>query len=147
MFILTSSGWLLFYDVYNRDASKPRCDHRKKNVLDIAGCYIYSGLDDSKKHKGSNRDDLLRKSARIYKNGLSTDDDSLSCIFSIWKPKLRRYFSTRKHRLSVYHHDKRINSNGETWSFLAPSRRAKEEWVYTLNTVIEHMIRSETKRL
>jgi hypothetical protein len=94
--------------------------------------------------KGSNRDNFLKKSARIYGNGLSTDDDTLSCIFSIWKPKLRRYFSAQKQRLRVYHHDQRLNPNGSTWAFLAPSRREKEEWVCALNTVTEHMIRSET---
>ncbi|RCI05928.1 hypothetical protein CU098_013579 [Rhizopus stolonifer] len=145
MFILTANGWVLFYNVYDRDSSKQHCNHQKKGALDLAGCYVYSGLDDSKKRKGSNRDSLLRKSARIYKNGLSTDDDSLSCIFSIWKPSLRRYFSTRKHRLSVYHHDKRTNPYGSTWTFLAPSRREKEEWVCALNTVIEHMIRNESR--
>jgi hypothetical protein len=133
----------LFYDVYNRNSTKKSCNHERKGTLDIAGSYFYSGVDCSKKKKGSNQDNLIKKSARIYRNGLSTDDDTLSCIFSIWKPKLRRYFSTQRQRLRVYHRDQRLNPNGSTWTFLAPSRREKEEWVCALNTVTEHMIRSK----
>ncbi|KAL9559036.1 hypothetical protein MBANPS3_000599 [Mucor bainieri] len=147
IFILTANGWILFFDVYNRQqsASKKMCNHEKKGAIDVAGCYFYSGVDCSKQKKGSNQDNQWKKAARIYSNGLATDDDALSCIFSIWKPKLRRYFSTNKQRLRVYRHDQRLNPNGQTWTFLAKSRREKEEWVCALNTVTEHMIRSENR--
>lgn len=143
MFVLTSNGWILFYDVYNRNSTKKSCNHERKGALDIAGCYVYSGVNYSKRKKGSNREDLLKKAARIYRNGLSTDDSTLSCMFSIWKPKLRRYFSVQRQRLRVYRHDQRLNPNGSTWAFLAPSRREKEEWVCALNAITEHLIRNE----
>ncbi|GAN00798.1 conserved hypothetical protein [Mucor ambiguus] len=147
IFVLTANGWILFFDVYNRQqsANKRICNHEKKGAIDVAGCYFYSGVDCSKQKKGSNQDNQWKKAARIYSNGLATDDDALSCIFSIWKPKLRRYFSTKKQRLRVYRHDQRLNPNGQTWTFLAKSRREKEEWVCALNTVTEHMIRSENR--
>ncbi|KAK4516728.1 structural constituent of ribosome [Mucor velutinosus] len=145
IFILTANGWILFFDVYNRQSNKKICSHEKKGAIDVAGCYFYSGVDCSKQKKGSNQDNQWKKAARIYSNGLATDDDALSCIFSIWKPKLRRYFSTTKQRLRVYRHDQRLNPNGQTWTFLAKSRREKEEWVCALNTVTEHMIRSENR--
>lgn len=142
---MTSNGWILFFDVYNRETNKKVCNHEKKGAIDIAGCYFYSGVDCSKQKKGSNQENQWKKAARIYSNGLATDDDSLSCIFSIWKPKLRRYFSTKRQRLRVYRHDQRLNPNGQTWTFLARSRREKEEWVCALNTVTEHMIRCENR--
>ncbi|CAO0802774.1 unnamed protein product [Mucor circinelloides] len=145
IFILTANGWILFFDVYNRQTNKKICNHEKKGAIDVAGCYFYSGVDCSKQKKGSNQDNQSKKAARIYSNGLSTDDDAISCIFSIWKPKLRRYFSTKKQRLRVYRHDQRLNPNGQTWTFLAKSRREKEEWVCALNTVTEHMIRCENR--
>lgn len=145
MFILTANGWILFYDVFNRSTSKKTSNHDHKGALDIAGSYFYSGVDSSKKNKGSNRDNLWKKSARIYETGLTTDDDTMACIFSIWKPKLRRYFSGKRQRLRVYRHDQTINPNGSTWTFLARSRREKEEWVCALNTVTEHMIRSDSR--
>ncbi|CAO3627157.1 unnamed protein product [Mucor fragilis] len=147
IFILTANGWILFFDVYNRQqpANKKICNHEKKGAIDVAGCYFYSGVDCSKQKKGSNQDNQWKKAARIYSNGLATDDDALSCIFSIWKPKLRRYFSAKRQRLRVYCHDQRLNPNGQTWTFLAKSRREKEEWVCALNTVTEHMIRSENR--
>ncbi|KAL0139049.1 Pleckstrin homology domain-containing protein [Mucor lusitanicus] len=140
IFILTANGWILFLM-----PTIKICNHEKKGAIDVAGCYFYSGVDCSKQKKGSNQDNQWKKAARIYSNGLATDDDALSCIFSIWKPKLRRYFSTKKQRLRVYRHDQRLNPNGQTWTFLAKSRREKEEWVCALNTVTEHMIRSENR--
>ncbi len=145
MFILTANGWILFYDIINRDTSKKYCHHERKGAIDIAGCYFYSGVDSSKQKKGSNRDNLSKKAARLYANGLATDDDSLSCIFSVWKPKLRKYFSGKRQRLRVYRHDIRLNPTGSTWAFLARSRREKEEWVCALNTVTEHMIRCDSR--
>lgn len=143
MFILTASGWILFYDIINRDTSKKNCNHNRKGAIDIAGCYFYSGVDSSKQKKGSNQDNAFKKVARLYGNGLATNDDNLACIFSIWKPKLRRYFSSKRQRLRVYRHDQRVNPTGSTWTFLARSRREKEEWVCALNTITEHMIRCE----
>lgn len=145
MFILTANGWILFYDVFNRSTTKNTCNHDRKGALDIAGCYFYSGVDSSKKNNGSNRDNLWKKAARIYETGLTTNDDTMACIFSIWKPKLRRYFSGKRQRFRVYRHDQKINPNGNTWTFLARSRREKEEWVCALNTVTEHMIRCDPR--
>jgi hypothetical protein len=145
IFVLTANGWILFYDIINRNTNKKCSNHERKEAIDIAGCYFYSGVDSSKKKKGSNRDNLLKKAARLYGNGLATDDDTLSCIFSIWKPKLRRFFSTKRQRLRVYRHDQRLNPTGSTWTFLARSRREKEEWVCALNTITEHMIRCDTR--
>ncbi|CEP16159.1 hypothetical protein [Parasitella parasitica] len=146
IFILTANGWILFFDVYNRESSKKVCNHEKRGVIDVAGCYFYSGVDCSKQKKGSNHHgNQWKKAARIYSNGLSTDDDSLSCMFSIWKPKIRRYFSPKRQRLRVYRHDQRLSPEGQTWTFLARSRREKEEWVCALNTVTEHMIRCENR--
>lgn len=143
--MLTSNGWLIYFDIYNRTNTKKASNHERKGALDIAGCYFYSGVDSSKQHKGTTRDVLFRQAARIYEDGLSTNDDTLACIFSIWKPKLRRYFSPKRQRLRVYHKDERLNPGGNTWTFLAHSRREKEEWVCALNTVTEHLIRNETR--
>lgn len=147
MFILTASGWILYYDVQNRNTTKLSCNHERKGALDIAGCYFYSGVDDSKQKKGSShdRDKRLKEGPRLYENGLVTNDDTLACIFSIWKPKLRRYFSPKRQRLRVYHQDQKPNSKGITWTFLAKSRREKEEWVCALNLITEHMIRCNTR--
>jgi hypothetical protein len=148
IFILTVNGWILYYDVYNRNTTKMSSNHEHKGSLDIAGCYFYSGVDDSKQKKGSNhnRDKSLKDGgARLYGNGLATTDNTLDCIFSIWKPKLRRYFSPKRQRLRVYHHDQKPNPKGITWAFLAKSRREKEEWVCALNTVTEHIIRCKTR--
>ncbi|KAI7907449.1 Pleckstrin homology domain-containing protein [Cokeromyces recurvatus] len=147
IFILTSNGWILFYDVYNRGSMKKVCNYEKKGALDIAGCYFYSGVDCSKKKKGSNVNEHqpFKKLSRIYGNGLTTDDDPLSCMFSIWKPNIHRYFSTKRQRLRVYQRDQRINPSGTTYTFLARSRKEKEEWVYALNAVTEHMIRSDIR--
>ncbi|GAA5806482.1 hypothetical protein HPULCUR_012016 [Helicostylum pulchrum] len=145
MFILTASGWILFYDVIDRSTKKKTSNHAQKGTIDIAGCYFYSGVDDGKMKKGSNQDNLWKKSTRIYANGLTTDDDTVSCVFSVWKPKLRQYFSPKRQRLRVYRQDQRLNPTGTTWTFLARSRREKEEWVCALNTVTEHMIRCENR--
>ncbi|KAG2229736.1 hypothetical protein INT48_002070 [Thamnidium elegans] len=145
MFILTANGWILFYDVIDRSTKKKTSNHTQKGTIDIAGCYFYSGVDSSKMKKGSNQDNLWKKSTRIYASGLTTDDDTVSCVFSVWKPKLRRYFSPKRQRLRVYRQDQRLNSTGTIWTFLARSRREKEEWVCALNTVTEHMIRCENR--
>lgn len=145
MFILTANGWILFYDVIDRSTKKKTSNHAQKGTIDIAGCYFYSGADGGKMKKGSNQDDLWKKSTRIYASGLTTDDDTVSCVFSVWKPKLRRYFSPKKQRLCVYRQDQRLNPTGTIWTFLTKSRREKEEWVCALNTVTEHMIRCENR--
>ncbi|KAI9362212.1 Pleckstrin homology domain-containing protein [Pilaira anomala] len=145
MIVLTANGWILLYDLIDRSTTKKTSNHKRRGAVDIAGCYFYSGFDGSKMKKGSNQDDLWKKSARIYSNGLTTDDDSLSCIFSVWKPNLRRYFSSKRQRLRVYRQNQRLNSSGTVWTFLARSRRQKEEWVCALNTITEHMMRSETR--
>lgn len=145
MIVLTANGWILLYDLIDRSTTKKTSNHKRKGAVDIAGCYFYSGFDGSKMKKGSNQDDLWKKSARIYSDGLTTDDDSLSCIFSVWKPNFRRYFSSKRQRFRVYRQNQRLNSSGTVWTFLARSRRQKEEWVCALNTVTEHIMRSETR--
>ena len=146
MFILTANGWILFYDIINRHTKKKSANHQQKGAIDIAGCYFYSGVDSSKQKKGSNQDSGLKKAPRLYRNGLTTYDDTASCLFSVWKPTSRTYFSNKRQRLRVYRHDQRLSPEGTTWTFLATNRREKEEWVCALNTVTEHMIRSENKK-
>jgi hypothetical protein len=114
-----------------------------KGLIDIAGSFVYSGVEFTKKKKGASKSE--KKVARIYENGLSTNDEKLVCLFSIWRPKQRRYFSSVRKQLRVYTNDKQLNPKGDTWLFLAHSREEKEEWVWALNTVTEHLIRNEQR--
>ncbi|KAG1413431.1 hypothetical protein G6F58_007497 [Rhizopus delemar] len=140
-FILAANGWLYSFDVFNRNSESKSGNHHRKGAIDTAGCYFYSGVDCSKKKKGTNMTEINEKMVKVYSSGLATDDAILACIFSIWKPKLRKYYSPRQHRLRVYGQDQRLNSNGQTITFLAESRQEKEEWIHALNSVAEHMMR------
>ncbi|CAO3675970.1 unnamed protein product [Rhizopus microsporus] len=143
IFILSANGWLLFFDVFNRNSTKKSGNHERKGAMDIAGSYFFSGVDSSKTKKGSNSNE--ENTVKVYSDGLTTDDDQLTRIFSIWKPTLRRYFSPKRQRLRVYRQDQQLTSKGETVTFLAESRQEKEEWICALNSVAEHLQSYVTK--
>ncbi|KAG0179225.1 hypothetical protein DFQ28_003146 [Apophysomyces sp. BC1034] len=139
IFVLTANGWLLYFDTYQR--SPVTCQplltaaHARKGLLDIANGYVYSGELSLPKQRPD-------RPPRMFKSGLTTTDDDEACIFSVWKPKVRRYFSTKRKRLSVYNHDYRSSHfKGETWVFLAENRQEMEEWVWAINMVIENLLR------
>ncbi|CAO3697775.1 unnamed protein product [Rhizopus stolonifer] len=143
-FILAANGWLLFFDVYNRIRKSKPNNHERKGAIDTAGCYFYSGVDCSKKRKGSNMARIYEHYTKAYPSGLITGDTLMTCVFSIWKPMLRKYFSPKQQRLRVYHQDQRLNSEGQNIMFLAESRQEKEEWIFALNSVAEHMMRASS---
>ncbi|KAI8393266.1 Pleckstrin homology domain-containing protein [Radiomyces spectabilis] len=145
IFTLTSDGWLLFHDMFVRSPSSCQpmatCVHHKKGRLDIANCYVYSGgisLDTSTVENPN-------RPARLFKDGLATADEDIDCVFSLWKPRLRRYFSTKRQRIIIFKNDQRISAQGDIWTFYAPSRQEKEEWVWAINVVIDHLLRSDKR--
>ncbi|KAF7723844.1 hypothetical protein EC973_001569 [Apophysomyces ossiformis] len=144
IFVLTANGWLLYFDTYQR--SPVSCQpvltaaHACKGMIDIADAYVYSGELALPKERPN-------RPPRLFKSGLTTADSDEACVFSLWKPKARRYFSPKRKRLTVYTHDYSSSPfRGDTWVFLAESRQEMEEWVWAINTVIETLVRSKSQQ-
>ncbi|KAI9017961.1 Pleckstrin homology domain-containing protein [Phycomyces nitens] len=140
LFVLTTSGVLVFYDIFKRSSmvSQPliTASHAKKGTFDISNCFVFSG------DLSMDMDRPPSRPPRMFSDGLVTEDSDTECIFTLWKPLLRRTFSPQRQRIMVYKTDFRPNPEGETWTFLAKSRQEREEWVWAINQIIESTLRS-----
>ncbi|ORZ02787.1 Pleckstrin homology domain-domain-containing protein [Syncephalastrum racemosum] len=147
-FLLSSNGWLLFYNTYERSqmTSQPllTAKHTLKGILDIADCYVYSGSLSLCGRKSAEHA-LDKRPPRIFGDGVATSDPDEACVFTLWKPQHRTWFSPKKKRVIQYKTSKRLlPSDGQAWHFAARSQEDKQEWVWAIRVVIEHMLRTQT---
>lgn len=91
--------------------------------------------------ESSNNNKKLNRPPRLFQNGVASNDTDEECIFTIWIPKRKRMFSSRRQRIIVHGYEKRINSKGVRWVFLAPSRKERDEWVFSINVIHEQLLR------
>lgn len=141
IFVLTLDGCLLFYNKYDRSVVDCQpihtAGHDRKGFLEIADCYVFSEHPES-----IGLADIPRQ--RIFSDGVATADSSDDCIFTLWKPQSRRIYSPSRKRFTVYKDSKQFfAADGELWLFLAKSKQEKEEWVWAINVVIEHLLRAQ----
>lgn len=118
--------------------------HTLKGILDIADCYVYSG---SLSLCGRNNTDhgMDKRPPRIFGDGVASNDPDETCVFTLWKPQHRRWFSPKKKRVIQYKTSKRLlPPDGQAWHFVARSQEEKQEWVWAIRVVIEHLLRAQT---
>ncbi|KAI8337422.1 hypothetical protein BC941DRAFT_36372 [Chlamydoabsidia padenii] len=141
-FVLTVDGQLHYFNVYKRagDNGKPIRTglHDRKGILELTGAYVYSGLVSSLANKQS---PLLDLPLRLFDDGVTTNDSNEDCLFTIWIPKRRRVYSTRRQNIITYGPHQRFPSKGTRWLFLAPTRHEKEHWMWAISVIQEQLLR------
>ncbi|CAG8441057.1 8832_t:CDS:2 [Scutellospora calospora] len=142
-------GYLLFYQLYTRSIisgqKKPRSYYRRKGIINLLDCYVYSGhITDydlpyslSTSHQVHNG---MHKLPKLYNDGMYCFDDDGDCTFVIWQSE-KRCIIGRKGTINLEIRKKtKLDSSGKIWIFRARSRSEREEWVLALNTEIERCL-------
>ncbi|GAA6058879.1 hypothetical protein JCM10212_002823 [Sporobolomyces blumeae] len=145
--VLLLPGTLIEFNVYDRDMHGqplPSPYHRRKFTLSLRDCYVYSGSLTSAFLAGSTNtaawepaNGNQHRFPRCYTatDGLRTVDDEEDCTFVIVRTK---HGGDGKH--------KKLNSKGVVRVYRARSKLERDQFVYTLNSAIERLLRAESGR-
>ncbi|KAI9307781.1 hypothetical protein BJ944DRAFT_5097 [Cunninghamella echinulata] len=136
-----------YYRVYKRSETNGKpiktSIYGKKGSIDLANAYVYSGV--ATALEGSKRKLTPDRPPRLFQNGVTSNDTDQECTFTIWIPKRKRMFSSRRQRIIVHGYENRMNSKGVRWVFLAPSRKERDEWVFSINVIHEQLLREASR--
>ncbi|KAF9101580.1 hypothetical protein BGX27_011408 [Mortierella sp. AM989] len=173
MFLVLTEGFLMMFHPYCRSKPTgkviPTTASRLYGIYSLKDIYIYSGhFSDEDTAHGTN--DETERLPRFFPDGLIADDPDEDCTFSIWRGKRKKRFSRRGTALMsmsarpVKGSSKLFGKNGLLSSMVkdgivygspphqcsvirARSRQDLEEWVYSINTEIERIVRAERRRI
>ncbi|GAA5937484.1 Spo71p [Sporobolomyces koalae] len=129
-------------DMYGHPVSSPY--HRRKFTLSLRDCYVYSGSLTSSSLAGSTNtaawepaNGNQHRFPRCYSttDGLRTVDDEEDCTFVIVRTK---HGGDGK--------NKQLNQKGAVRVYRARSKLERDQFVYTLNSAIERLLRGESER-
>ncbi|KAK4056605.1 hypothetical protein OIO90_002453 [Microbotryomycetes sp. JL221] len=140
-FLILLPGTLIEYQVAARDmfgTPLPNAYHRRKRVISLRGCYVYSGRLTThllSPHNSSTWDpaDAQEKFPRIYpQDRLRVTDDEEDCTLALFK----RPFGGGG----------RFGKAGKTTVLRARSMIERDQWVFALNEAIEQLGDAEYER-
>ncbi|GAA5892676.1 Spo71p [Sporobolomyces salmoneus] len=145
--VLLLPGTLIEFNSVDRDMyghPLPSPYHRRKFTLSLRDCYVYSGSLTSSFLAGSTNtaawepaNGNQHRFPRCYTatDGLRTVDDEEDCTFVIVRTK---HGGDGK--------NKKLNQKGVVRVYRARSKLERDQFVYTLNSAIERLLRSEAER-
>ncbi|GAA6010006.1 hypothetical protein JCM11491_005826 [Sporobolomyces phaffii] len=145
--VLLLPGTLIEFNSVDRDMyghPLPSPYHRRKFTLSLRDCYVYSGSLTSSFLAGSTNtaawepaNGNQHRFPRCYTatDGLRTVDDEEDCTFVIVRTK---HGGDGK--------NKKLNQKGVVRVYRARSKLERDQFVYTLNSAIERLLRSEGER-
>ncbi|CAG8573882.1 14357_t:CDS:2, partial [Dentiscutata heterogama] len=140
-------GYLIFYRLYSWSMigrKAHRSYHRRKGIINLLDCYVYSGhITDhdlpysSTPHRVGNE---MYNFPRIYSDGMCCFDEKDECTFVIWQGN-KHHVIERSGVIGVEFRKKaKLDSNGKVWIFRARNKSEREEWVWALNVEIERCL-------
>lgn len=130
LFILTRDAQVIqFNDVERNKVTGqiiPSVFHAKKRTHDLTGSYVYI----------DNHAAPVQRPSRMYEDGLVVpkDEETTSCIFSIWLPAKRKYFSRKQQKVIVTNQH---TLHGKSWMFTARTKQDKELWISAIRAVLD----------
>ncbi|GAA5975175.1 hypothetical protein JCM5350_000168 [Sporobolomyces pararoseus] len=145
--VLLLPGTLIEFNSVERDMyghPLPSPYHRRKFTLSLRDCYVYSGSLTAPFLAGSTAtaawepaNGNQHRFPRCYTttDGLRTVDDEEDCTFVIVRTK---HGGDGK--------NKKLNQKGVVRVYRARSKLERDQFVYTLNSAIERLLRSESER-
>ncbi|RIB14956.1 Pleckstrin homology domain-containing protein [Gigaspora rosea] len=139
-------GYLIFYRLYSWSTTGRklhRCYHRRKGIINLLDCYVYSGQitdHDLSYSRNLNRVSTeMQNFPRIYSDGMCCFDDDDECTFVVWQGN--KHVIKRSGAIGVEFRKKAtLDAVGKVWIFRARNRSEREEWVCALNVEIERCL-------
>ena len=143
---LIAHGQLLVYDYSHWSpytGTGDRATHALHQVVDLRGCYVYSGavtvdellnMNDASDRDGPGRHSL----PRLYEDGWTTREEQESLCFVIWSSRKRAAWSGLDREDAVEGRGvARLGVEGKSMIYMTRSRQERDLWVQALNLEIE----------